>query len=63
MWGAVGSHHAQLRNFAFGSRAFWRYARGHNPQGSLSVLAALLILPSGGVPAWWVSTLGSVFGY
>ncbi|CDW92786.1 MAG TPA: cytochrome b/b6 domain-containing protein [Thiomonas arsenitoxydans] len=55
VWGVAGSRHARFWNFVHGPRAIWRYVRGddprpehlrlgHNPLGSLSVLALLTVV-------------------
>ncbi len=55
VWGVVGSRNARFWNFVVGPRAIWRYVHGddprppnlrigHNPLGSLSVLALLLVV-------------------
>lgn len=55
VWGVVGSRHARFWNFVRGPRAVLRYVRGddprpahlrvgHNPLGSLSVLALLTVV-------------------
>jgi Cytochrome b len=55
VWGVIGSRHARFWNFVHGPRAIWRYVRGddprpenlrlgHNPLGSLSVLALLTVV-------------------
>ncbi|MGC9237836.1 MAG: cytochrome b/b6 domain-containing protein, partial [Thiomonas sp.] len=54
-WGLIGSRHARFWNFVRGPRAILRYVRGddprpphlrigHNPLGSLSVIALLLVV-------------------
>jgi len=54
-WGVVGSRHARFASFVYGPRAIARYVRGddprpphlrlgHNPLGSLSVIALLLVV-------------------
>lgn len=51
-WGFVGTRHARFSNFVRGPRSILRYLRGgacadvagHNPLGSLSVLALLALL-------------------
>ena len=55
VWGVIGSHHARFWNFVRGPRDVLRYVRGddprpphlrigHNPLGSLSVIALLLVV-------------------
>ncbi|MGC9163150.1 MAG: cytochrome b/b6 domain-containing protein [Thiomonas sp.] len=55
VWGLIGSHHARFWNFVRGPRDVLRYLRGddprpphlrlgHNPLGSLSVIALLVII-------------------
>ena len=55
VWGVAGSRHARFWNFVHGPRDIWRYVRGddprpahlrvgHNPLGSLSVLALLTVV-------------------
>ena len=55
VWGVIGSRHARFWNFVHGPRAVLRYLRGddprpehlrvgHNPLGSLSVIALLTVV-------------------
>jgi|YelNatPaOPRAMG01_1025707.scaffolds.fasta_scaffold22974_3 cytochrome b len=55
VWGVIGSHYARFWNFVRGPRTILRYVRGddprpphlrigHNPLGSLSVIALLLVV-------------------
>lgn len=55
VWGLVGGRWSRFSAFVYGPAAFWRYLRGqsrpgehlevgHNPLGSLSVLALLAVL-------------------